>query len=80
MNYNILDKLPAGISLQDLPWLAEMGDLFWYCAIIADQLNINFDEIMEKNIAKLKARYGDKFSETKAEKRDLASERTILES
>jgi hypothetical protein len=34
---------------------------------------------MEKNIAKLKARYGDKFSEESAEHRDLKTEREILE-
>ena len=57
----------------------EMGDLFWYLAIACDELDVEFEPLMERNIAKLKARYGEKFSESKAEKRDLATEREILE-
>ena len=57
----------------------EMGDLFWYLAIACDELDVEFEPLMERNIAKLKARYGEKFSESKAEKRDLATERQILE-
>lgn len=36
-------------------------------------------EILEKNRAKLKARYKGKFTETRAEERDLPAERQILE-
>lgn len=57
----------------------EMGDIFWYCAIIADELGVDFSEVMARNITKLKARYGEKFSETKANERDLKTERKILE-
>jgi len=57
-----------------------MGDLFWYLAIACDELGVEFESLMETNIAKLKARYGEKFSEHKAENRDLDSERRILES
>lgn len=57
----------------------EMGDLFWYLAIACDELEVEFEPLMETNIAKLKARYGEKFSEVKAEKRDLSTEREILE-
>lgn len=39
----------------------------------------NFEEILDKNIAKLKARYGEKFSSEKAINRDLNLEKTILE-
>ena len=57
----------------------ELGDLFWYCAIIADELNVPIAEIMDTNIKKLKARYGEKFTEKAADQRDLKSERAILE-
>ncbi|MCB0390714.1 MAG: nucleoside triphosphate pyrophosphohydrolase family protein [Bdellovibrionales bacterium] len=57
----------------------ELGDLFWYCAIIADELNVPFAKIMDTNIEKLRARYGEKFSEEKADKRNLDVEREILE-
>ncbi len=68
-----------GKELDRVNLAEELGDLFWYCAIIADELDVPFADIMEKNISKLKARYGDKFSENKAENRDLKTERNILE-
>ncbi len=58
----------------------EMGDLFWYLAIMADALEIDFEPIMERNIEKLKARYGEKFSDLNANVRNLKVERQILES
>ena len=57
----------------------EIGDLFWYIAIACDELGVEFETLMDTNIAKLKARYGEKFSEHKAENRDLGTEREILE-
>ncbi|MAF89858.1 MAG: hypothetical protein CL674_01195 [Bdellovibrionaceae bacterium] len=57
----------------------EMGDIFWYCAIIADELGLDFAKVMDTNIAKLKARYGEKFTEQAAQERDLNTEREILE-
>lgn len=58
----------------------ELGDVFWYMAIMSDALGVSFAEIMEKNIAKLKARYGSKFTENAALNRDIPAERKILES
>ena len=57
----------------------EIGDLQWYCAIALDELDSSFEEVQETNIAKLKARYPDKFTEERAETRDLVKERKILE-
>ena len=57
----------------------ELGDLFWYMAIIANELGVDFDSVMDTNVKKLKARYGAKFSEVKAVDRNLKTERTILE-
>lgn len=68
-----------GKSLDLTNLMEEMGDLFWYCAIMADALGVGFQEVMDKNIAKLKARYGDKFTEAAATTRDLARERGVLE-
>lgn len=58
----------------------ELGDILWYMAIAMDALETDFETEMEKNIKKLKARYGEKFSSDLAEKRDLEKEREILES
>ncbi|CBW26318.1 conserved hypothetical protein [Halobacteriovorax marinus SJ] len=68
-----------GKELDRVNLAEEMGDLFWYLAIVADELGVNMDDVMERNIEKLKARYGEKFSEEKAENRDLKNERSILE-
>ncbi|MEM4379115.1 MAG: nucleoside triphosphate pyrophosphohydrolase family protein [Thermoplasmatales archaeon] len=57
----------------------EAADCFWYIAILADTLGFSFEEIQEKNINKLKARYGDRFTEHAALNRDLNTEREILE-
>lgn len=46
----------------------------------ANYYSINLEENFDKNIAKLKARYGDKFSSERAINRDTDSERKILES
>lgn len=68
-----------GKELDRVNLAEELGDLFWYMAIVDDELGIEFESVMERNIQKLKARYGEKFSEEKAENRDLESERSILD-
>lgn len=68
-----------GKPLDKVNLAEELGDLFWYCAIVSDELGVEFEPIMERNIEKLKARYGDRFNEEKAENRDLKRERDILE-
>lgn len=68
-----------GKELDRVNLAEEMGDLFWYMAIIADELGVDFESVMDKNIAKLRARYGEKFTEEAADKRDLLKERDILD-
>ena len=68
-----------GKELDRVNLAEEMGDMFWYMAIVADELGFEFEEVMQRNIQKLKARYGEKFSEAKAETRDLDTEREILD-
>jgi len=46
--------------------IKEVGDIFWYLALICDEMNWEFEDVMEKNIVKLKARYPQKFEETLA--------------
>ena len=58
----------------------ELGDLFWYLAILADELGeANFTNILQQNIAKLRVRYPEKFTEEQAQTRDLEAERKELE-
>lgn len=58
----------------------ELGDLLWYIALACDNLNITFEELMLMNHNKLKARYGEKFSDNKALVRDLELENRVLNS
>lgn len=46
---------------------------------IAEYYNLNFYELLDRNIAKLKARFPEKFTEEAALNRDLIKERKILE-
>lgn len=75
----IKKHLLYGKELDKVNIQEEIGDLFYYCAIICDELGISFSEIQDRNIEKLKARYGDSFSEDRAIHRDLTLERKILE-
>lgn len=40
----------------------EVGDVLWYCAILAEGLGLSLDTIAEQNIAKLRQRYPEGFS------------------
>lgn len=57
----------------------EIGDLLWYMSRIADTCGFTLEEAMATNVAKLKARYGDKWTQEAALNRDLKLEREVLE-
>lgn len=42
-------KIDADIS-------GEIGDVLWYCAMLADYLDVNLGKIMENNLDKLRSR------------------------
>jgi NTP pyrophosphatase (non-canonical NTP hydrolase) len=69
-----------GKIIDDTNLKEEIGDIFWYISRMCDALGLSFEEVMKANIAKLKARYGEKFSEERAVTRNLEAERAILES
>lgn len=74
-----LAKNSKGEELDEVNVAEELGDVTWYCALVAKELGVSYEAQLEKNIAKLKARYGEKFTEESAINRDLETERTILE-
>ncbi len=59
--------------------LEEFGDIDWYKAIGVDTIGGDWEDILTKNIAKLKARFPDKFTSIDAINRDLDTEREILD-
>lgn len=46
--------------------IRELGDVAWYLAEAASALDINLDEVFERNIEKLKKRYPEGFSEERS--------------
>jgi NTP pyrophosphatase (non-canonical NTP hydrolase) len=44
----------------------ELGDVLWYLAVMADGLGFSLDEIARANVAKLRARYPEGFSEARS--------------
>lgn len=59
--------------------IEEFSDCLWYIAVGLDACGSSFEEAFAKNIAKLKARFPDKFTEDQALNRDLDAERKALE-
>lgn len=58
----------------------EIGDLMWYIAEFCNTNGFDLEDILATNIAKLKARYPEKFTAENAINRDTDTERQILES
>ncbi len=57
----------------------ELGDVMWYVALACRTLNVSLEEVMDRNIAKLRARFPEKFTSEQALVRDLDAEREALE-
>ena len=74
-----------GTPLDKVNLVEEIGDVFWYIAILMDELKVDvgdkasFEHAMKVNIEKLRARYPNKFTEYDAVNRNLDTERKILE-
>jgi NTP pyrophosphatase (non-canonical NTP hydrolase) len=77
---HIFNVLTERESLDVVNIEEELGDSMWYQSLAISGLDLNFQTILEKNIAKLEKRYPDKmFSPDHAKNRDLDAEREILE-
>lgn len=57
----------------------ELGDLCYYIAIICNALQLDWDNILKKNIEKLKIRYPQGFSESNAINRNITEEIKVFE-
>lgn len=74
------DHIFEGIDLDPVNIGEEIGDSLWYLAKAAKFTGTTIELEQVKNIAKLAARYPDKFTDAAALERDLAAERKALES
>lgn len=72
-------RLAYGKPIDTVNLKEELGDILWYIARLCGEFGFTFEELMDTNIAKLKARYGEKFTEDAALNRNLENERKILE-
>lgn len=68
-----------GKPLDRVNVMEEAGDILWYLAIVCDVCGCTFKELQDMNIAKLMARYPEKYTDTEALNRDLDNERKVLE-
>ena len=47
----------------DIPYIEkEIGDIFWYCAVLAEDVGLDLHSVLQVNIDKLKKRYPEGFS------------------
>lgn len=68
-----------GKPLDTTNLIEELGDGSWYQRIGVAELEITFQDMLQRNVAKLRARYPEKFTEEHANNRDLDAERKTLE-
>ena len=62
--------LAQGHELDREKLIKELGDIAWYLAEMATVLDTTLEEVLEKNIEKLKKRYPDGFDKQKSLNRE----------
>jgi NTP pyrophosphatase (non-canonical NTP hydrolase) len=61
--------------------IEEVGDVMWYLNLLVSELDTTWGHALSVNIAKLETRYPDlKFDAERSLNRDLAAEKTAMES
>ena len=66
-------------KLDEVNLAEEIGDQLYYITVALDALGLDIQKVMDKNAAKLNARYAKGFTEDAAINRDKLLERKILE-
>ncbi len=72
-------ELLIGDGFDLVNYTEEIGDGRWYDAIGLAAVDFSFDGAQEMNVAKLRKRFPEKFTEQAANNRDLDAERKTLE-
>lgn len=75
----IKKSLFYGNKIDKINIIEELGDITWYMSLIIDELDVTWEEVWEKNIAKLKERYPQKFTKHLANNRDIKKEISSME-
>lgn len=75
----LFESVVEGEDVDSVNLIEEIGDGFWYDAILLKALNSDFETAQRINIAKLRKRFANKFTEFDANNRNLNEERTELE-
>lgn len=61
--------LAQGHELDREHLIRELGDIAWYLAETATALDVSLDEVLQRNIEKLKKRYPEGFSSAQSQSR-----------
>jgi NTP pyrophosphatase (non-canonical NTP hydrolase) len=69
-----LASLVADPESERMQFIDEAGDILWYLALLFDQLGVTFEEVQDRNIAKLTERYPAKFTTEQAINRNVEKE------
>ena len=59
-----------GHDLPDEKLVDECGDVLWYCALLADALGFTLEQVMNRNIDKLRKRYPNGFDKARSINRE----------
>lgn len=83
VNLKMLDSLKKKLyynkNIDVMIFISQTFELYSLLENYCHYYNTDISSILEKNIAKLKSRYGEKFSSERAINRDLEAEKKILE-
>ena len=60
-----------GGALDEDHFIKELGDVLWYIALCCETLGLKMDDIMQKNIDKLSARYPEGFDPHRSQHREV---------
>ena len=75
----LFETVMSGQDFDRVHLREELGDMFWYSAVMMDTLKLYPPSVLQMVVDKLAARYPDKFTSEAAINRDLVKERQILE-